>query len=293
MTLAKITLPAFILVFIFAGSHVAMADTTAPLTVDANTVTLWHSDGTACSSAKNDNAETTSARDYVCVSSPTSGTGHLLPTTDGAYVLNGSTQYLHANDDSLLDGQSNFTAEMWINPDSTADDIRPISKFGASLASDQAWSFTFASNQLYFEICTGSTCGSVHTSGTISTGTWQYVVATYDASQASGSRCKIYVNGVDVSTSDSCPSTMLAGSAEFRVGVRDGVGSPPKYDGMIDDIRLSTVTRTSAEISSYYSGAAPAPAQAATSTIEQTQANYGNAFALFLLMAFGVAFLWD
>jgi len=293
MTLPKITLPAFVLVFIFGGSHVAMADTTAPLTVDASTVALWHSDGTACTSAKNDNAETTSARDYVCVSSPTSGTGHLLPTTDGAYSLDGSTQYLHANDDSLFDGQTNFTAEFWINPDSVADDIRPISKFGASLASDQAWSFTFASGQLYWEICTGSTCGSVHTSGTISTGSWQYIVGTYDATQASGSRCKIYVNGVDVSTSDSCPSTMLAGSAEFRVGVRDGVGSPPKYDGLVDDIRLSTVTRTSAEISAYYSGSAPTPPASATSSVSQTQLNYANGFVLFLLMAFGTAFLWN
>lgn len=227
--------------------------TTTQLTVDANTIALYHMDGTAGSAAKVDNAEGTASRDLVENNVPTSSTGQIIPTSDGAYDLDGASQYLSVADDASFDGQTNFTVEFWLNPDATGEDDQPISKFGATVATNQSWRTIFdASNHLFGEVGNGTTVGTIATATAVSTGAWTYFALTYDGSQALGSRGKLYINGVDATTADTTPNTMLAGTAQFIIGNRDGFPGGGFYNGKVDEIRISNKTRTSTEISNYY-----------------------------------------
>lgn len=229
--------------------------TTNPLTVDANTVALYHLDGTAGSAAKVDNAQGTSSRDLTENNAPTSVTGQITPQTDGAYDLNGSNQYLNTADDASFDGLSQFTLEFWINPDVLTDDLQPITKWGTSTANDMSWRTIFASSNISMNIGNGTTSGTIVPTGTISTGTWTYFAFTYNNSLSSGSRGKVYVNGADVTASDNTPSTMLAGTAQLLLGNRTGLPAGGYYNGKIDEIRISNTARSAASISAYYNSA--------------------------------------
>lgn len=227
--------------------------TTAQMSVDANTVALYHLDGTAGTAAKVDNAEGTASRDLTENSSPPSATGVIVPTTDGCYNLDGSTDYLSTADDAAFDGLSNFSIEFWFNADVTDDDRQPVTKWGATLASDQSWRCITAGSKMTLVIGNGSATGSITPSSTFSTGTWYYIAFTYNAAAAAGSRGKVYINGADVTSSDSTPSSMLAGTAQFRIGTRDGApGATAFWDGKVDEVRISNSTRSAGEIDAYY-----------------------------------------
>lgn len=227
--------------------------TTAQMSVDANTIALYHLDGTAGTAAKVDNAEGTASRDLTENSSPPSGTGVIVPTADGCYDFDGSTDYLSTADDAAFDGLSNFSLEFWFNADATDDDRQPVTKWGATTATNQSWRVITAGSKITLQIGNGTTSGSITPSSTFSTGTWYYVAFTYNSGASAGSRGKVYINGVDVTSSDTTPSSMLAGSAEFRIGTRDGgPGAAAYWNGRVDEVRLSNSTRSAAEIDAYY-----------------------------------------
>lgn len=231
--------------------------TTNQLPVDANTLALFHLDGTAGTAAKTDNAQGTAARDLNETGSPASGTGQITPTTDGAYNLNGSSMYLTGNDDAAYDGTTNFSIEFWVNFDVTTDDKQPVAKFGATTATNQSWRAITVSSKLVFQIGDGSTVGDITPTSTFSTGQWYYYAFTFDGSQSAGSRGKVYINGNDATSSDTTPSTILAGSASFMVGNRTGLPAGGYFDGLIDEIRISNNTRTATEIYNYYNDITP------------------------------------
>lgn len=231
--------------------------TTTPLTADAATIALYHFDGTVGSAGKKDNAEGTASRDLTEGGTLSANDGVITPTSNGGYLLNDFDTYLQTADDAAFDGLSAFTLEIWVNPSSTADDRQPVTKWGATTATDQSWRMITASSKFTLAIGNGSTNGSIVPSSTFSTSTWYYVAFTYDASQASGSRGKVYINGDDVTSSDATPSSMLAGSATLLFGNRNGFPVGGYFAGVIDEVRISNTARSATEIYNYYNDITP------------------------------------
>ena len=160
----------------------------------------------------------------------------------------GSSQYASITDPAAFDGLSTFTVETWLKFESIADDMMPITKWGATLATNQAWRLITASSQLQLVVGDGSATGTVTANQTLVTGVWYHVAFTWNGSLCSGSRAKAYINGKDVTSTDGTPATMLAGTADLIVGNRTGLPAGGYYDGLIKDVRIFNDVRTQAEV---------------------------------------------
>jgi len=175
---------------------------------------------------------------------------------NGIDLESGSSQYLSATDPAILDGLSKFSISLWLKFESIADDMMPVTKWGATLATNQAWRLITSGGKLQLVIGTGSASGTVTANQAISTGVWYHVAFTWDGSLSSGSRAKAYVDGSDVTLSDGTPATMLAGSADFIVGNRTGLPSGGYYDGVVDELGIANDVVTGAEVTTLYNAGA-------------------------------------
>lgn len=162
-----------------------------------------------------------------------------------------SSQYASVADQAIFDGLSTFSIECWLKFESIADDMQPITKWGATNATT-AWRLITAGGKLRLVIGDGLTSGDVDANQTISTGLWYHFAFTWNGSLSVGSRAKAYVNGVDVTANDDTLATMNAGTAGLYVGNREGLPAGGYYDGLIDDIRIWNTVRTPSEIANNY-----------------------------------------
>lgn len=94
-------------------------------------------------------------------------------------------------------------------------------------------------------------------SGTITTGSWHNIIATYDGtSTLSGAR--VYFDGVlqaKENTTDTLSTSMLAGTREFKIGAHGTAGA--LFDGNIDEPSVWNAELTSADVTSIYNSGVP------------------------------------
>jgi hypothetical protein len=222
--------------------------TTAPMTVDGNTLALWSMNGIVGSSAKKTD-DGSAGLNLAEVSSPTSGTGWTTPTSNGAYVLDGSSQFLTASDTGFVTGNGARTIEAWVYRNSGSSDDMILS-YGTE-ASSEEWVFAVlsGSGKLYTQDNTVNNCSSV---GSVSAGAWHYVAETYD-----GSTVRFYIDGVPAgSCTYSQPSnTVLTGTVDIGdynnvvLGHREDF-----FNGSIDQVKASSGAKSATDIYNYYYG---------------------------------------
>jgi hypothetical protein len=182
------------------------------------------------------------------VSSPTSGTGWTSPTTDGAYVLDGSSQYLSSADTGFVTGNGPRTIEAWVNRSSGSAE-NDVFAYG-SLAADEAWKLSILpstpyGNVMHLDIDTAG-CNST---GAVPPGSWHYIAATYD-----GSNVQFYIDGASAGscTLSHTPNTTLSGSA--AIGVISPSLPDEFFNGSIDQVKFSSGAKSATEIYNYYHG---------------------------------------
>ncbi len=203
------------------------------------------------------------------------GAGRPAVTTSGevayAQTFNGTTDYINmgsaASIDSVFAGGA--TAEAWIYPNSfgennggrIADKANTVT-YGA----DQGWAFliynggTYGNSNLSFaHDFTASNPSLWHTNNnTISTGSWQHVVVTYNNSSTSNNP-SLYINGVSQTVIE---VTAPAGTAETDAAYNLRIGNLASattrtFDGIIDEFRISKTIRTAGWITTEYNNQKP------------------------------------
>jgi Concanavalin A-like lectin/glucanases superfamily len=211
----------------------------------ADTLAAWNMNGTAGSAGKKADAGP-SGLTLTEVGSPTSGTGTTSPTTDGAYVLNGSSQYLSAGDTDFVTGSSARTVEAWIKRtnDSGEDTIAEYGTF----ANDETWKLSILPGGIYgykLHVDIYST-GCNSTSGISADSTWHYVAVTEN-----GTSVQFYIDGVDAGscTLAHTPNTVLSGTSYYGVNAN---GPSDYFHGSIDRVRISSGELSSATVGSHY-----------------------------------------
>lgn len=149
-----------------------------------------------------------------------------------------------------LDPLSDYTWEMWINP----DDL--------SSAFTQLWGQTNASTRgvsIFAHTTTNSNLGPVtngisvdwnesgadklgvhSTNNVLMAGTWHHVAITYDGSLPQASRVTIYVDGIDVTDRSDINSTgTLSGVDLLSVAIGGNPADVPTwFDGRIDEVSV-------------------------------------------------------
>jgi hypothetical protein len=226
--------------------------TTSQFTVDGNTKALYHMDGTAGSSAKKDNAEGTASRDLTEVSTPSSSTGYIVPTSNGAYSTFDGSKYLTFKPNL---GTSAFTIEGWVK----FPDVSPWTAIEVLLSaypsSNYVFIGTWSASAWYFEISfTDRLCKFSFPEP--SDTNWHYFALTYDASGSNS--VKVYWDAVSQTLTN-----LGYASNDANGSVGDNLfaffnhndGSYPTsitQTWYIDEWRFSNVARTATEIYNYY-----------------------------------------
>ena len=160
------------------------------------------------------------------------------PGTRKALIFDGIDDYVSIPNDGMLNANSNFTIEAWVNPASLASN----GNYRAVAGGDGAWRLflnEYNPSVWGLTICTPG-CNAAQSSGMggLQVNQWQHLAGTYD-----GSTIRIYKDGNFVA---SAPLTGAVNSpAELIIG--KWISS---FDGMIDEVRFWAVTRSQEEISS-------------------------------------------
>jgi hypothetical protein len=161
------------------------------------------------------------------------GTEWTAGKLNNCLAFDGSNDYVGISDDAVLDPAS-FTAEFWVNLDSTANGQGLCAKRDGS---NNGFDFTTTGNgKIQFSVDTGAGNDKKATSSTqLNSGTWYHVAGTYD-----GTNLKIYIDGALEATT--------ANSGDWTNGESIYMGSLKStayMGGKIDDFRFSNIARTS------------------------------------------------
>jgi hypothetical protein len=216
--------------------------TTNPMTVSSSTLALWSMNGSAGTFAKEAD-DGPNGLNLLEVNSPTSGTGWTTPTTDGAYILDGSSQFLTASDTGLVTGNGARTVEAWVYRNDGSDAM--LANYGAE-APGQEWVFAIlnsgSGNLLYTQNNSQDNCRST---APVSVGAWHYVAETYD-----GATVNFYIDGnsAGACTYHQASNTTLNGAV--TLGVYNNVINHEYEDflnGAVDQVKFSSGAKSATE----------------------------------------------
>jgi len=150
---------------------------------------------------------------------------------------------------------SPFSLSGWVKPDDLTI-FRFINKWSGSLGYEYLFS-TNSSDQLSFIINSLGTVSRLGiTTSTLTSKDWQHWVATYDgtgSTTGNNSGMKIYINGVEVTTSDANSGTYVAmqnTTAPLKIGTEDN--NFYYANGKIDEVAVFNTALTAREVKSIY-----------------------------------------
>jgi len=201
-----------------------------PYQTDTDTMALWHCDDTS----GNILADATGTH-------PGTGSGDLTSVDgriDKAVSLNGTTdQFTCANFSGYL--TTSFTIEAWVKTSAAAAGVI-VNRESGTLEND--WQFGInASGAPYLTVVISYTDITMTATRTVNDNAFHHVAATYDSTSGNGT---IYVDGTESGTASFLPGL----SADVAIVTIGDVNSGSQYfNGVLDEIRLSSKVRTPSE----------------------------------------------
>ncbi len=168
--------------------------------------------------------------------------------------FDGSNEYVTLGSPSTLDDIDYITICAWVNPDTITNDPRIYAKTDSSGLNGTGLNLSNASNSLEFRRgSAGASASRWNTqSSTVTTGAWQHLCATYEAT-GDTSDPKMYINGVPQTiTETTAPSGAATSDASYDaiIGNRSDAARP--FDGRIDEVRIYNRILSSDEIVQLY-----------------------------------------
>ena len=176
--------------------------------------------------------------------------------------FDGTSGYIDCGDSdkfSFTNGTTDrpFSLSGWVKPDDLTR-FRFISKWSASLGYEYMFS-TGASDTLSFIINSlGTTSRLGIVTSTLTSTDWQHWVATYDgtgSTTGTNAGMKIYINGVEVTTTDSNSGTYVAmqnTTAPLKIGTEDK--NNYYANGKIDQVSIFDYELSSTQVTTLYGG---------------------------------------
>ena len=151
---------------------------------------------------------------------------------------------------SELDGQTKMTFSCWINPQSASTSI--ISSIEDSGSKEQFRVMFHSSRYIIIRTHTGNGRDARTANASITLNTWTHIAFCLDFSLSSGSRGKIFINGVDATSSDSMnQSSINTSGGALRIGARN-VSSLLPYAGAIDELAIWSGTDLRNDVATIY-----------------------------------------
>lgn len=169
-----------------------------------------------------------------------------------ALDYDGSNDYVEVPDSASLDITGEITVEAWIKPIAFTHEFPGIvCKWDwSSINPQRSYSLYLTGyNKVWFMLSNDSLWHdeySLQSSAVLSTDTWYYIAGVYN-----GSVMKLYINGVKDAEKNAI-LTIYSGTAKLSIGssMTDGsVATDETFNGIIDEVRISNVSRSASEIS--------------------------------------------
>jgi hypothetical protein len=167
-----------------------------------------------------------------------------------ALAFNGSNSYVRLPVLDLSAGSS-ISLEAWIKPcDLTSNTVSTIMRQQAFSTTD--WRLAFANNgtSLVFGLRTGSTyqeLAVVVQPSSFLDGAWHHIAATYD-----GVTQRLFIDGVSAGSIGRSGKVAFTATNNSLGAEHNGVAPSNFFNGQIDEARIWSIGRTSAEITQYY-----------------------------------------
>ncbi|MDD5750130.1 MAG: LamG domain-containing protein [Candidatus Pacebacteria bacterium] len=172
-----------------------------------------------------------------------------------ALSFDGTDDYVNLGDTGNLNGSPGITISAWVYPKSTANQTI-LQRGNSATGVTNAYSlFLYATDEIRFRVSTVSTGSG--TSAVLETtnspitnlNQWYHVIGIYSDSDDT---MRIYVNGVQRSSSNVSASGLLVDGADDRK-IGNVVASPNIFfNGLIDDVRIYNYALTAQQIKTLY-----------------------------------------
>lgn len=174
--------------------------------------------------------------------------GEGLPaTTDiirgNALSLNGSSQYAESTDAGF--NVNTFSLEAWIRPNSASGRQPILSKWNdAGGSNERAYLLEYTpSGNLKLSLSDdGTNFVELSSTSAIALNQWTHVAVTFDNDTA-----RLYINGL-AEGSLAYASNLHSSTAAFTIGSAEVGGSRQYFDGAIEEIRISSIALSAAQI---------------------------------------------
>lgn len=220
---------------------------------DANTVALWHLDGTAGSAGKKTDSSTLGTNTLTEQATVAAGTGLISPTTNGAYNLV-TTGNVYTTSNLLGNGPLTFSIEILvkINTEITAgewcfahnqDGAASGSRSGINIG----YQFNGGTKRTFFQFTYNAGNQFVFSNGSLNDGNWHYF-----AIDANAGSVTCYIDGVSVGTVTIAGNGSGGGGTGFCIGddVIASIDEPP--NALLDECRVRNATLSASAINAYW-----------------------------------------
>jgi hypothetical protein len=174
--------------------------------------------------------------------------GNATTTASGKYnyagTFDGTGDYFDASDNAKLDITADFTLSAWINLTTAAIGNQFIITKRSGTGGGGGYDIAIGnSSEVFCQTDNGTTTTSSSTpTGVISTSSgWQHVTAV-----RSGTSCRIYIDGVDRTTTAGTHTTLTANANAVRVG--GNLNNSEYWNGQIDDARIYNYAMTAQQV---------------------------------------------
>jgi len=239
-------------IYMFYGNSAVTTDQSNKTGVwDSNYRAVWHlSNGTTLTA--NDSTSGGHNGSLQGSTTPTAVSGKI----DGGAGFNGSSAYIDVAGSTSLEPATAITISGWTNY-TTINSFAKI--YSRPYRSDSSWSPPYTSVDLLasfsttgkptLEITTGGGQTTVTGATAINDGNWHYVVGTYD-----GSNIRVYQDGQQSASAAHTGTLDYSGAttADVALGSRSKYYNSDYMNGNLDEIRLSSIARSSDWISTEY-----------------------------------------
>lgn len=205
----------------------------------------------------------------------------------GKSALVSTADTISSGDIDDIDGLSEMTISLWLNPVSLTTQDMIISK--GDFVDQNSFALrtqNAASDEIYFFIADGlSDTGSNYISTSdlnLANDVWYHLVVVYDGSLTASNRLKVYKNGDSVSGSitGTIATSMTSGStSNLKIGKGD-YSSYDSFNGYIDDVRIYKKAFTSDQILAVYNSTKPYFIENETITQTDSSGYYNYSFTV-------------
>jgi hypothetical protein len=172
----------------------------------------------------------------------------------GALRFDGVNDYVNCGHAAVLSGMQAITISAWINADTwkTGEGARIISKRGSTSSYDTS---------IYANPTRSAAASFYGQNGAITVASstpafalneWYLITAT-----DTGSVQKLYVNGMNVATTNTNTGAILSNTSNVWIGTYNN-NSSTMFDGLIDDVRIYDYALSAGEVTQLYNVPEPA-----------------------------------